>query len=116
MSSRPHRYNRIDDALHLRSIHFIFNDGLSYVDTSKHYSYPYETIRSIARAFEDNGQLVSKHRGGVRYPILQVEHIQGLVERLEANTNMTIESLHRQLNEVFQIPRPISINCVSKAI
>ena len=54
---------------------FYFNEGLSCVDTSERYGYPYETIKSIAKAFEENGQLVPKHKGGVRYPILQDEHI-----------------------------------------
>ena len=44
----------------------IFNEGLSYVDICKCYTYSYETINSIAIAFEGNGQLVPKHRG-VRY-------------------------------------------------
>jgi hypothetical protein len=30
---------------------------------------------SIARVFEENGQLVPKHKGGVCYPILQDKHI-----------------------------------------
>ena len=36
-----------------------------------------------------------KHRGGVCYPILQDDHIQWLVKRLDANPNITVESLHR---------------------
>lgn len=48
------------------------------------------------------------HRGG--------EHIQRLVERLHAYSKITLESLHCQLNEVFQFPCPIFINCVSKDI
>ncbi len=32
MAHHFHRYNCIDDALHSRIIHFIFNDSLSYVD------------------------------------------------------------------------------------
>ena len=54
MSSCPHRYNRIDDAFRLQITYSIFNGGLSYVDTSKHYGYPYETITSIARAYEES--------------------------------------------------------------
>ena len=88
----------------------------AYVDTSERYGYPYETIRSIAKAFEENDQLVPKHRGGVCYPILQDEHIQWSVERLHADPNITIESLHRQLNEVFQSPCLVSISCISKFI
>ena len=52
-------------------MHSIFNEGLSYVDKSEHYSYSYKTIRSIARGFQE----MSKHMGNVRYPILQDEHI-----------------------------------------
>ena len=44
------------------------------------------------------------------------EHIQWLVERFDANPNITVESLHRQLNEVFQFSRLVSINCDTKAI
>ena len=51
----------------------------------KRYGYPYKIIRSIARAFEELGQLVSKHGGVVHCPILQDEHIQWLVERLDVD-------------------------------
>jgi hypothetical protein len=71
---------------------------------------------SVAIAFGKNGQLVSKHKGGVRYPILKDEHIQWLVQRLHVDPNIIVESLHCQLNEAFQFPCPIFISCVSKAI
>ena len=45
MHSRPCRYNHIDDALCSRTKHFIFNEGLSYVDTNERYNYPYKTIK-----------------------------------------------------------------------
>ena len=96
--------------------HESFNEGLSYVNTAECYDYPYETIRSITRAFKEFGQLVPKYRGGVHYPILQDEHIQLLVERLDANPNITIEYLHCKLNEAFQFPHHVSISCDSKAI
>ena len=32
------------------------------------------------------------------------------------STVITVKSLHRQLNEVFRFPCPISTSCVSKAI
>jgi hypothetical protein len=58
------------------------------------YSYPFKIIRSIAIAFEESGQLVLKLRGGVWYPILQNEHIQGLMEHPNAHSNTTLESFH----------------------
>ena len=51
------RYDCVDDALQSQIIHFVFNEGLSYVDTSECYNYPYETIRSIIKNFEENDQL-----------------------------------------------------------
>jgi hypothetical protein len=51
-----HKYNCIDDALHLKIIHSIFNDSLSYVDTSRYYGYPYETIRKNSITFEKSSQ------------------------------------------------------------
>ena len=78
--------------------------------------YPYEFIKSLAKAFEENGQLVPKHRGDVRYPIVQDEHIQWLIKRLDAKLNITVKSLYHQLNEVFQFPCHVSINYFSKAI
>ena len=75
-------------------MHFVFTKGLLYADTSGHYGYLYETIMSIARAFEENSQVVPKHEGGVRYPILRDEHIQWLIKRLHVNLDITIESLH----------------------
>ena len=95
MSSCLCRYDHIDDALCSRIIHFIFNEGFSYADTNERYNYLYKTIKSIAKTFEANGQLVPKHRGGVCYPSLQDEHIQWLVERLHVDPDNTIESLHR---------------------
>ena len=67
MPSHLRRYNCIDVALRSQIICSIFNEGLSYVDTSEHYGYPYKTIKNIAKAFEENGQLVPKHRGGFCY-------------------------------------------------
>ena len=87
----------IDDALHLQVTRFIINTGLSYVDTSGCYNHPYKFIRSLAKAFEENGQLMPNHKGGVCYPVLQF-------------------SLHHQLNEVFQLPHLVCIGCASKAI
>ncbi len=101
MPSHAHRYNHIDDALRSWIIHSIFNEGLPYVDTCELYGYPYETIRSIAQAFEENSQLLPKDRGGVHYPILQDEHIQWLVERLEVDPNITVESIHRGWMKIF---------------
>jgi hypothetical protein len=72
----------------------------AHVDTvsERNYGYPYETFKGIVKAFEENGQITSKHRGGVQYPILQDEHIQWLVERFHAYLDITIESLHRKLH------------------
>jgi hypothetical protein len=82
------------------------NEGLSYVDTSECYGHPCLAIQNIASAFEENGQSIPKHRGNVCCPILQDERTQWLAKRLHANPNITIESLHCQLNEVFLIPTP----------
>lgn len=41
---------------------------------------------------------------------------QRLVERTHVDPDIAVESLHRQLNEVLQSPRPLSISCVSKTI
>lgn len=57
-----------------------------------------------------------KSKGGVCYPVLQDEHIQWLMEKLDANPDMIVESLHHQLNEAFQFPCPTSTSCLSKAI
>ena len=77
------------------------------------YVIAYETIKSIAnRAFEESGQtLVPKSKGGICYPVLQDEHIQWLLEKLDGNPDITLESLHHQLNEAFQFPRPVSSVC-----
>ena len=75
-----------------------------------------QKLYDIARAFEENGQLVPKHRCGVHYPILQYEHIQWLVERLSANIDITVECLHHQLNEAFQFLHHVSIIYVLQAI
>jgi hypothetical protein len=48
------RYNYIDDAFDSRIIHSIFNDSLSYVDTSRYYGYPYETSRNNFITFEES--------------------------------------------------------------
>ena len=47
---------------------------------------------------------------------IQDERIQWSLERLHVDPNITVESLHRLLNEVFLFPCPISINYVPKAI
>ena len=57
-----------------------------------------------------------KRRGGVCYLILEDEHIQWLVEMLDADPNITVESLHCQLNEAFQFSHHVSISFDSKAI
>ena len=59
---------------------------------------------------------MSKHRGGVCYPLLQDEHIQWLVDRLHVDLDITKESLHRQPNEAFHFSFLVSISGVSKAI
>ena len=41
MSSHPLKYNHIDAALRSQIIHLVFDEGLSYADTSEHCSYPY---------------------------------------------------------------------------
>lgn len=62
MHGHPHNYNLIDDALRSWIIHYILNVGLFDADTNKSYGYPYETIRSITRVFEEkNDWLASKH-------------------------------------------------------
>lgn len=61
MPSHPHGYNHIDDAIHSRIIHYIVNEGLFDADAHECYNYPYKTIKSIIRAFKENGQLMTKH-------------------------------------------------------
>ena len=73
MPSRPYRKNCIDATFHSQIIYSIFNKVLSYTDTIECYGYPCETIKSIARAFEENW----------------------IVKRLQVDANITIESLHR---------------------
>ena len=75
MPSCPHKYNRIDDALRSRNHTFFRGEGLSYADTSECYGYLYKTIRCIVKVLKENVQFVPNHRGNVRYPILQDEHI-----------------------------------------
>ena len=55
-----------------------------------------------------------KPKGNVCYPNLQNVNIQWL-ERLHVDPDIIVESLHCQLNEAFQFPPPLSINCVPKA-
>jgi len=62
MPNHLHRYNHIDDALCSRIINSIFNKELSYAHISKCCDYPYENIKSITKAFEENHQFVSKYR------------------------------------------------------
>jgi len=45
----------------------MFNEGLFYPNSSEHCGYPYETVITIAKAFEENGQLMPKQCGGVHY-------------------------------------------------
>ena len=73
-------------------------------------------MRNITNTFEENSQLVPKHIGGVHYPILQDECIQLLVDRLHVDPDMTVESIHRQMDEAFPFPCHVSISCVSKPI
>ena len=47
-----------------------------YANTSEGYGYPYETTKSNAIAFEENGQLVPEPKGSVHYPMLQDVQIQ----------------------------------------
>ena len=54
----------------------------------------YETIKSIAIYLEENSQLMPNREGNVPYPSSQDEHIQWLVERLDANPNIVVEFLH----------------------
>ena len=114
LSSRQCRYNCIDDVFHSQTIHFMFNEGLCYANTSE--CNPCETIKSITKVFKEHNQLVPKNKGGVRYPILQDGHIQWLLEKLHVHPNITVKSLHYQLNEVFNFLRLLSINYVSEAI
>jgi len=88
--SCPHKYNHIDEAFYLQFIHSILNENLSYDDISRYYGYPYKTIKSIARGFEENTDLVPKRRGGIRYPILQDEHIQWFIQRLNAHPDIIV--------------------------
>jgi hypothetical protein len=53
----------------------MFNEGLSYPNSSEHRGYPYETVITIAKAFEENGQLMLKQCSGVHYLALHDEHI-----------------------------------------
>ena len=87
-------------------MHYIIFLTRAHVDTSECYGYPYETTRSIAKSFEKkSGQLMPNHRGGVRCPILQDEHIQWSVRReVSCILDIIIESLHCKPNEVFQSP------------
>ena len=65
---------------------------LYLLSESKHFGYHFEIIMITTRAFEENGQLVPNSKG--HYPILQNEHIQWSIERLNANPDITIEPLH----------------------
>ena len=47
---------------------------------------------SINIAFEENGQLVPKHKDDVCYTYSKDEHIQWLVERLDVDLDIIVES------------------------
>ena len=83
--------------------------------TCEHYNSPYNTLISITKLFEENGQMGPKHIGNVCYPILQDEHIQWLLERFYVDPNITIESFYCHLSEGFHFPRHVSINYVFKS-
>lgn len=68
--------------------------------------------RAYPKFLKENGQVVSKHRGDVRSLILEDEHIQWLVEMLDVDPNIIFESLYCQINEVFQFPCHVFINCI----
>jgi hypothetical protein len=77
-------------------------EGLSYANTSEYSGYLYKTIKCIVKVLKENVQFVPNHRGNVCYLILQDEHIHWWVEWLVVDPNVTVESLHRQLNDIFQ--------------
>lgn len=54
MPMHLHIYSHIDDA------HSMFIEGLYYPHKSENYIYPYEIVITIAKAYEENGQLIPK--------------------------------------------------------
>ncbi|KAK3827670.1 MAG: DDE superfamily endonuclease-domain-containing protein [Benniella sp.] len=110
------KYNKIDTILRQKVITSIYDELKTFSETAKRFMLPESTIRCIAKAFDEEGRVDTKPRGGNRFPILTKEHIEWLSSQVEAHPGITYESLTQQLNQHFNIQPPVSRSAVTRAV
>ena len=113
---RSHHYNKIDDRQRQKIIESIFNEGQTVAQTARRYGFPDSTVRSIAHAFETEGAMTVKQRGGSRYTFLTDDHIAWLKQELKNHPDLPVADLRNHLIECFPSQRPSSMTTVSHAV
>jgi transposase len=108
--------NRIDDSQRQKIIHAIFDDGLTTSEAARRFGYPRSTIYAIVKAFENEGRMEQKFRGGNRPKRLSQEHTKWLSDRLSARPDTAVAPLCQELNDHFNFDPPVSTASVSRAI
>ena len=96
----------------------ILTDNLkqTITEAARRFGYPRSTVYAIAKAFDNEGRMEQKHRGGNRPKRLSQGHIEWLSDRLLARPDTTITNLCQELNDHFNIDPPVSTASVSRAI
>src|SRR5690349_13836115 len=112
----PHQNNCADPTQRQKIISAIFDEGMTKAETAKRFGFPYSTVSSIVNAFEEDGRMENKPRGGNRRRVVEEVHLEWLMEKLRAHPDTTIANLHRQLNEHFNLQPPFSFSAVEKAV
>jgi len=112
----PKHLNKIDHIQRLKIISSIFDEGKSVSETARRFGFPLTTVYHIAKIFDEEGRTDKKQRGGNRHKVLQEEHIKWIREQLDLHPGLTIQDLHKALNQHFNSSPPISLSAVSRAV
>ncbi|KAF9105678.1 hypothetical protein BGX29_011644, partial [Mortierella sp. GBA35] len=112
----PKQYKKIDDTQRQKIIHAIFDERQIPAEAARRFCYPPSTVYAIAKAFDNEGRMEQKHRGGNRSKRLSQGHIDWLTDRLSARPDTTITILCQELNDHFNFDPPVSTASVSRAV
>ncbi|KAK3838119.1 MAG: hypothetical protein J3R72DRAFT_370779, partial [Linnemannia gamsii] len=112
----PKKNNKIDDSQRQKIIHAIFDERQSPTEAARRFSYPFATVYAIAKAFDSEGSMERKPRGGNRARRLTQGHIAWLTDRLSAHPDTPIALLCQELNSDFNFEPPVSAATVSRAV
>ncbi|SPO29057.1 uncharacterized protein UTRI_05631 [Ustilago trichophora] len=97
----PPRRNVVPDSIRAKIVDFVLHKGETKAAVAKRLDYPWSTVDSIVRKYEDTGETCAQRKkgGAFRGSKINDEHLNVMLEYISDNPSATIDEIREHLQE-----------------